>query len=1688
VWDSDPPPNRPPKVTAAQAARANRRVSWKFSPRAKPKPQRVGLGVNIRDLTTRELLAFIVSRNRYEALSDDEGPQEEPEVVTPSQSLMPYQLAKARKASSKTAINQAKRHLKAERIGKQRRATRKPVSSPTHLPPPLPFVSKEQAAAPVERKAQWEEEKSVVAYSPSSVVSDDDEARGARLAALGGSNRPPPFEPGPPGRRPAVIDTTPGGSGQFVVKWEKKGNSMLTNHEGRVLVVDFRWYTVPHLDDLGWVGAHGLPVERFHRYVERGHERVRLPVPLVAALGEFWAHKEFSVDEYLVSVEHAAALTRRIAFDTPEDAENAKLWGPVIGFALRAPDRSRATAVLSGKAISSKLISWSAFAVPLVALTGIPVAAAAPVAAPVALAAGALVSTVAVVTTIAGLLWWAGKGAMALARAKEDVLALTGSISPPHQVVRPRAEAAMVRVAYHDREDEYVREEALCTGFAITGYRPVVFTPNAWNEAMALRKRGMEGGPEPDPWALEEFCTFTEDHLEELYGPKPNLAMPVGERLALYNRQSVAECNSSPALKAAMLVRLQELEAAGKSCHSVFSQEEISYFNTSKMMVKRETTLKGNSASVDLDAKPRQIMCSDPTNTVLTMPAIKRAQGFLRSRWCEKNWLVYAPGADMDKVADQVLIKNPVCADNSDYGNYDATRPDPILQLFVMWLRWIGMPRGTCDIIAASGRVRGRSRWGWEFDFHELLGSGRAWTTLFNTWLNGTMRAFMYCRSTGQTIAEAKQVFTHVSAGDDGISLYDVEKQIDWAGEAARLGFLLEVERVREFHDYQFCAMRLFPTTRGLEWVDCPGRVIAKLGWSVRATSAVHARMIARGSALSFLPRCSAIPPLEEVLLAVERQTRGEEAVMPHSEPWRPRKLPGGKPTAATWHALYCVYGYTREMHHSLVGWLRDAQIGQEYDNPILRLLCDVDTGGQKRWIERHLLDSGEPVGFSAVIPGGRDPGDAPIVDDSMGLVGDWAGAYDLVCETETLWSDPPTGDDPAAQVLYDDPSVQVLVACPLWSGTQVFDVKVGTTVGDLYDLLRLRPHGSAIDVSVNGRPGLHSTVLDEGAAVMFRLKLKGGVRIQEVVAELTRRSRSRSNKGQGRKRAKTPKRAKSAKGSRKRRGKTVSGRGGTRLMAQQDVQGSVSSAPAPTNSVARPNTSRVGRKGGEARAFCDSGEDFWQNVPAGTYASGQVILVSPITISQMGSWLKTLLQLYEKWRITKLHMRFVTSVGSNTTGNVMMFFDPDPTNNWAAYVTGPDLLKRAFTMAGRVDFSLWQSATAVCPPGSWLWTQPQGSDVRLFSAGSFVMMAVTGFTAGVDIGAVYMDWSVEAVNKTYNQAAFTMTTVAMNATTSAAIFPGPASTTLGYALAPWAGGTPVIGDCNRSISLGIPCAVATGSEATGKVLRSASGGSFTMSGGQPLFALGSGEYLIHVVGDTHASVPSAVPANFTPVCTTAAFIQAVDSGATTSTTGFPNAVETTWIVEIPDDVHDVAHPMDANNDTSLATPTFVTPGLTPPTSDWCFMDVVTNTIGLAANIYNIMAEITEVVTPILGVLLGQPHTRPNVSRHLHNKRSTTFLYQTGKMKLLHHAAERTYMSLTASDEVLFTQFQKFRRMHSLAIVDDDERTLEEEEGPSPKAEKATVQVPRTPTASQSAPGSAKAGKRGVLVHGHYMV
>jgi len=330
------------------------------------------------------------------------------------------------------------------------------------------------------------------------------------------------------------------------------------------------------------------------------------------------------------------------------------------------------------------------------------------------------------------------------------------------------------------------------------------------------------------------------------------------------------------------------------------------------------------------------------------------------------------------------------------------------------------------------------------------------------------------------------------------------------------------------------------------------------------------------------------------------------------------------------------------------------------------------------------------------------------------------------------------------------------------------------------------------------------------------------------------------------------------------------------------------------------------------------------------------------------------------------------------------------------------------------------------------------------------------------------MDWQVDARGKTYNQAAFTMTSMIVGGT--GAIQQGPAQFIGEMLTSPLiTGGTPVNNNPTWSWAIGAP--VACLPTATSKTMYDCRGSVVITGLDAGTLALPAGEYLITVSAGTGANVPTT-PAIFVSPCAEGNnWIKASDTGAViVNRTAGSNGFESTYIVEVPDDVHSLAMPIDANNDQIIVGASTKVNRPVPMTSDWGFVDTVASWTGIGCDVLQVGIEIVEIVSAIAGALLLSAVTKPNCRMYHHTKRS---------IKMVTYTQSRNGLSMGVEETALLKEFLAYKKRLMLEEWAESEATgsvsasvsvVEEssEEPHSPKSEKQVVAPVQKKTLAKS--------------------
>jgi hypothetical protein len=531
------------------------------------------------------------------------------------------------------------------------------------------------------------------------------------------------------------------------------------------------------------------------------------------------------------------------------------------------------------------------------------------------------------------------------------------SVNSTARAPEQHPDAIIVRRQLEKKAADATRPDAArVTGIAVSGQAPTVFAKNQDNTVVALQKRSAALPAPFHPAHREEFCTWALKHWKTIVGDYVKLNTPSEPDEWLEHVLAwVRDSNSSTAAKAMYERAARDLHSQGITAHTELTPGQVYEWTKREVSVKNETILKNS------DKAPRQILAATPEFVVLTAPFIKQLTGLVRRSWKPTRKTVYAPGVGSKRLADAMTEEEWENVANLDFDGYDSCQGIQTAEMEIEICKRHGAPRAHLQLMRGNLETHGSSREGVKFNTAYCRNSGDPWTTLFNTTLNAFLMMYVYCRLHECDPRDARVKF--FAGGDDGALFYQGPR-IGFSAELARLGHPATVKHVEHLHEVEFLSCRLTHTSTGWNFIPMVGKTIAKLGYSVRATTPHKAKQIARGAAQSLYSASSGCPPLRAYLDAVLRVTEGVKSVSPQDEPWKMTSQHTGEPTAETWAHLGDIYGWSESLQDTLVARLATVkEAGSVIESPALEVLIDRDTGRADYIFDRP-LDSDQDEGW----------------------------------------------------------------------------------------------------------------------------------------------------------------------------------------------------------------------------------------------------------------------------------------------------------------------------------------------------------------------------------------------------------------------------------------------------------------------------------------------------------------------------------------------------------------------------------------------------------------------------------------------------------------------------------------------------------------------------------------------------
>jgi len=505
---------------------------------------------------------------------------------------------------------------------------------------------------------------------------------------------------------------------------------------------------------------------------------------------------------------------------------------------------------------------------------------------------------------------------------------------------RPLNVAAITRVAPFTKfPHDHIKPSQVqqLAGIGSGGYRPIAYASNAHNEAQALRGRVLCQTPVVDVGFVRQKIRWLKQNHKHIFPGMTNVQQ-------VSNESYVENSNASPSVKRMIEEEFARMKAGGFDCHTRYNKGELRQYTKRSAFVKVENTNHRTPAGLTYKACRLIQGIAQPRFTCTVGPWMVGCQGRLKRVWTSNNFICFTSGVTSTDAA-ACLMSLPGSYLEDDIGTFDASVCREWLEYEVWLCKKFGAPRAVIAMMKANIDTHGTTLNGWKYFADGQRKSGDPYTSLMNSILNACMHLSLYHDYTGKNIHEIKQSLRMLVQGDDNAMKHVEKDRFPWVRDMARLGFKSEAVYRKHAHLMEFCSNRLTPTSEGWTFVPKPGKVLSKIGYFIAPPTNVHPKSLVRGVAMGLYVAASASPPIRAYLDRLLTLTDGYDAFQPKFEEWK-MKYKVHTPNAATWAALYDVYGWDHERQRLFEQDLQHVQLGDDLDTPLAYSLYDFDTSG----------------------------------------------------------------------------------------------------------------------------------------------------------------------------------------------------------------------------------------------------------------------------------------------------------------------------------------------------------------------------------------------------------------------------------------------------------------------------------------------------------------------------------------------------------------------------------------------------------------------------------------------------------------------------------------------------------------------------------------------------------------------
>jgi len=472
-------------------------------------------------------------------------------------------------------------------------------------------------------------------------------------------------------------------------------------------------------------------------------------------------------------------------------------------------------------------------------------------------------------------------------------------------------------------------------------YRPVCYDNTMENEEATMMTRVVVETPVAKPTVLAEFIAYCKKNFHAYMNHKVKKVKPVSWEVYL------ERSNASVSVKKVLSATMAEMLADGFHPDDVLTPDKLKKWTTRSLFLKKEN-LCYRSPLGEKDKAARAISSVDPHFICATGPFHMAQQDAWKRIWSEDNWLCFVSGVDSKAAAN--VINMPWMHVEDDVGMFDSSVHEQMLLLEVWVTKQFGAPRTVVDLGRANVKTHGTTFHGakyWAFGGRK---SGDPFTSLYNSYLNAMMHAFIIHKSTGWSVQTIKRRVRMLVAGDDNVMAINHSEKIDFVSAMLDLGFNSEALYRDDIFSVEFCSCRVYEIGDNLFFGPMPGKVLSKLGFINTPPVDVSRESLLRGVALGLQTLCNYIPPIKTFVDRILQLTQGNQAY--HGPEAQFKGMAWQMDFASYDHtynsqvmtSLFETYGWTPNHQASLDTSVSTLNLDEVIVHPGFLMLCDRDT------------------------------------------------------------------------------------------------------------------------------------------------------------------------------------------------------------------------------------------------------------------------------------------------------------------------------------------------------------------------------------------------------------------------------------------------------------------------------------------------------------------------------------------------------------------------------------------------------------------------------------------------------------------------------------------------------------------------------------------------------------------------